>query len=448
MVKNVVILGGGAAGIDVLELLHRGKEDTEKMELTLIKKEKEGFFSTCGLPFALQGMYSIKELELIEPKFYIDKGVDFRTGTEVTGINLEDGYVGVDTGEDIKYDYLVIATGSKPFIPPIEGTNLEGVYTLTGREDGERIEAAMNATRPGNALIIGAGLIGLQTAVAFSKKGIKVTVVETLPYLLPTILDADMTSIVQKWLHNDNTFIFGKPVSAIKGDQKVESVIVEGEEIPADIVLIAAGMRPNVDIAMKAGIAIGESGGIVTDRSLRVKKGKSYLDNVYALGDCVEVLDAVTSRPRLSQLASTALIQARVVANNILGISSSYEPCLSPTVAAISGMQVGSVGVTSETARRYGIKMKTGNAIKYTRARFFPGRKLIIVKLIFEADTAKLIGAQIISEEAVAERINELTLAIKAGITANEICMRERCYEPSLTMVEDVIVDAAVKALM
>ena len=447
MAKRVVILGGGAAGIDVLELLHRGKEDAEEMELTLIKKEKEGFFSTCGLPFALQGMYGIKELELIEPDFYIDKGVDFRTGTEVTGINLENDYVSVDTGEDIKYDYLVIATGSKPFIPPIEGTNLEGVYTLTGREDGERIEAAMNANRPGNTLIIGAGLIGLQTAVAFSKKGINTTVVETLPHLLPTILDADMTSIVQKWLHSV-TFIFGKPVSAIKGDQKVESVIVEDEEIPADIVLISAGMRPNVDIAMKAGIATGESRGIVTDRSLRVKKGKSYLNNVYALGDCVEVLDAVTSRPRLSQLASTALIQARVVANNILGISSFYEPCLSPTVAAISGLQVGSVGVTSETAKRYGIKIKVGNAIKYTRARFFPGRKLIIVKLIFEVDTAKLIGAQVISEETVAERINELTLAIKAGITANGICMRERCYEPSLTMVEDVIVDAAVKALM
>ncbi|GAH68852.1 unnamed protein product, partial [marine sediment metagenome] len=245
-------LGGGAAGIDVLELLHRGKEDTEKMELTLIKKEKEGYFSTCGLPFALQGMYGIKELELIEPKFYIDKGVDFRTGTEVTGINLEDGYVSVDTGEDIKYDYLVIATGSKPFIPPIEGTNLEGVYTLTGKEDGERIEAAMNANRPGNALIIGAGLIGLQTAVAFSKNGIKTTVVEMLPYLLPTILDADMTSIVQKWLQKDIAFIFGKPVSAIKGNQQVSAVIVGEEEISADIVLISAGMRPNVDIAMKA----------------------------------------------------------------------------------------------------------------------------------------------------------------------------------------------------
>jgi NADH oxidase (H2O2-forming) len=446
MVKRVVIIGGGAAGIDVLELLLRGKEGAEETEITLIKKEREGFFSSCGLPFALGGMYSITDLVLFEPNFYIDKGVDFRTGTEVTSIDLENSYVHVDTGEDIKYDYLVIATGSKPFIPPIEGTNLEGVFTLWGREDGERLEAAMDAEGTNAAVVIGGGLIGLQAAVAFSKKGIKTTVVEMLPYLLPAILDIDMAPIVQKWLRKDVTFILGKPVSAINGKPHVESVIVGGEEISADLVLISAGMRPNLDIVKEAGIEIGESGGIVVDRSLRVKKGKSYLNNVYALGDCIEVIDAVTNRPRLSQLASTALIQARVVSNNLLGISSLYEPCLSPTVAAISGLQVGSVGVTSETARRYGIKTKAGRAIKYTKARFFPTRKLIIAKLIFEAGTEKLIGAQLISEETVAERINELTLAIKAGITATDICMRERCFEPSLTMVEDVIVDAALKA--
>lgn len=445
--RRVVIIGGGAAGIDVLELLLRGQEGAaEETEITLIKKETEGFFSSCGLPFALEGMYSIKDLVLFEPNFYIDKGVDFRTGTEVTSIDLENSYLRFDTGEDIKYDYLVIATGSKPFVPQIDGTNLKGVFTLWGREDGERLKAAMDAEGTNAAVVIGAGIIGLQTAVAFSKKGIKTTVVEMFSYLLPAILDTDMASIVLKWLRKDVTFILGKPVSAIKGRQHVESVIVGEEEISADLVLIAAGMRPNVAISQEAGIEVGVSGGIVIDRSLCVKKGNSYLNNVYALGDCIEVTDAVTNRPRLSQLASTALIQARVVSNNLLGISSSYEPCLSPTVTAISGMQVGSVGVISETAQRHGIKTKAGTAIKYTKARFFPGRKLIIAKLIFEASTEKLIGAQLISEETVAERINELTLAIKAGITATDICMRERCFEPSLTMVEDVIVDAAMKA--
>ena len=448
MVKRIVIIGGGAAGIDVLEFLQRGKEGaTEELKIMLIKKEPEGFFSSCGLPFALQGLYDLNELVLFDASFYGNKGIDFRAETEVTSINLENSSVRLASGEEIPYDYLVIAPGSNPFIPPIEGTDLEGVFTLWCREDGERLKAAMNAEDTNNAVIIGGGMIGVQTAVAFVKNGIKTTVVEMIPNLLPAILDHDMASIVQKWLRKDVTFILGKPVRAIKGKQHVESVLVSEEEIPADIVLLSAGMRPNVAMAKAAGIAIGTSGGIVVDRSLRVKKGNSYLDNVYALGDCIEVIDAVTNSPRLSQLASTALIQARVVANNLLGITSTYEPCLSPTVASIAGLQVGSVGVTTACARSNGITTKAGTAIKYTKARFFPTRKMIIAKLIVDAATEKLIGAQLISEETVAERINELTLTIREGITATDIVMRERCFEPSLTQVEDVIVDAAMKVL-
>ncbi|MCJ7445813.1 MAG: FAD-dependent oxidoreductase, partial [Methanotrichaceae archaeon] len=232
----------------------------------------------------------------------------------------------------------------------------------------------------------------------------------------------------------------------IRGKIHAESVVVGGEEIPVDIVLISTGMLPDVDLAKKAGIEIGESGGIVTDQAMRIKKGRLHQNDVFCLGDCAEVIDTVTFRPRLSQLASTALIQARVVAENILGLGSSYGPCLSPTVANISGLQVGSVGLTTEIAKRYGISTKTGTSVRFTKARFFPENKRIIAKLIFGASSGKLIGAQIISEETVAERINELTLGIKTGITARDIWMRERCFDPSLTMVEDVLVDAAIRS--
>jgi NADH oxidase (H2O2-forming) len=446
MVKKVAIIGGGAAGIDVLELLLRGRRDSEKIKISLYKKEREGFFSMCGLPFALQGIYSMKALNLFDPSFYIAKGIDFRISTEVTNINLEDMHIHLNSGEEISYDYLVLAIGSKPLIPTILGTKLERVYTLGSKEDGELIERAINAKETRNVLIIGGGWIGLQTAVAVSDKGIKTLVVEKYPYILPTVLDADMASIVQKYIGDDINFILGRSADAIKGEQYVESVTIGGKDYPADLVLISAGMSPNVDIAEKAGIKIGKSGGIVTDWTLRVRKGDSFLDNVYAVGDCVEVIDAVTYHPRLSQLASTSLIQARVVTNNILGIKSTYKPCLSPTVANIAGLQVGSVGVTTETAIRYGVQIKVGKAIKYTKAKYFPGKKTIMAKLIFEAYTEKLIGAQIVSEETVAERINELTLGIRLGITAKDIEMRERCFDPSHTIVEDVIVDAAMKA--
>lgn len=446
MAKKVVIIGGGAAGIDVLELMLRGKEESGDMEITLLKKEKEGFFSMCGLPYALQGICSLGVLNQFHPDIYRDRGIDFRTETRATSIDLKKQSVLLESGEELSYDYLVIATGSKPFIPPIPGTNLEGVYTLICREDGEHISEALNASEIKSGLVIGAGLIGLQTAIAFSKRGIKTTVIERLPSIIPSLLDADMSSIVKDYLEQDITFILGKTVEAIRGVRRVESVRAGGEEMPADIVLLSAGMRPDIDLARDTGIDIGESGGIVTDRALRAQKGGRHLDNVFALGDCAEVTDAITFRPRLSQLASTALVQSRVVADNILGKGSSYEPCLSPTAANLSGLQVGSVGITTETARRFGIPVKSGISVRFTKARFFPDTKRIIAKLIFEASSERLIGAQIIAEETVAGRINELTLGIKEGITARDIWMRERCFDPSLAMVEDVLVDAAMRA--
>jgi NADH oxidase (H2O2-forming) len=447
MAKKVVIIGGGAAGIDVLELLLRGQKDAGDLEITILKQEKEGFFSICGLPYALQGMYGIQALDLFGPDLYRSKGIGFRTETEVTGIDLEERHVLTDSKEKIAYDYLVIATGSRPFIPPIEGVDLAGVHTLSSREEGLLIEKALGDEENRDFLVIGAGLIGLQAAYAFSERGKKATVIEKLPQLLPALLDADMASIVQTWLEVGINFVLGKGVDAIRGLSRVESVVVDGVEHPADIVLMAAGMRPNVELAAKAGLDLGESGGLATDHTLRTRKGGRILENVYALGDCIEVIDAVTGHPRPSQLASTALIQARVVANNLLGMSSYLQPCLSPAVANIAGLQVGSVGATAATAVRHGIQIKTGKALKYTRARFFPKRKAIIAKMIFRADDHRLIGAQILSEETVAERINELTLGIKAGITAGDIVMRERCFDPALSMAEDVIVDAATNAL-
>jgi NADH oxidase (H2O2-forming) len=446
MARKVVIVGGGAAGIDLLELLLRGQKDAGDLEITILKREKEGFFSICGLPYALQGMYGIEALDLFGPDLYRSKGIDFRTEIEVTDINLEEKHLLTDSKEKIPYDCLVIATGAEPFVPPIEGADLGGVHTLSSSEDGRLIELALGDEEKREFLVIGAGLIGLQAAYAFYERGKNATVVEKLPQVLPALLDADMASIVQKWLEGNINFLLGKEVEAIRGAGRVESVVIDEEMHPADIVLMAAGMRPNVELAAQAGLDVGVSGGLATDKRLRVQLGSKPLEDVYALGDCVEVMDAVTGRPRPSQLASSALIQARVVADNILGKISFLQPSLSPAVATIAGLQIGSVGATAATAIRHGIEIKAGRAVKYTRARFFPKRKTIIAKLIFRAENERLIGAQVISEETVAERINELSLGIRGAVTAADIIMRERCFDPALSMTEDVIVDAATNA--
>ena len=454
MAKRVVIVGGGVAGISVLRnLLARKGEVREGINLTLIKREKSGWLSTCGLPFALQGWYEINKTEVNKPQFFIDQAVDFRTENEVTKIHVEGNSVTLKTGEVLPYDYLVIATGRVPNVPPALGeVKLGGVYTFSNEDDARKLEVAMGETK--TAVIIGGGIIGLQTALAFSKKGIKTTVVEMFPYLLPAILDADMASAVKTWLEKNIAFILGRSVSALKGEERVRSVIVGSEEIPADMVLISAGMRPNVDIARDAGLEIGETRGILTDSALHVKKGRSYVKNVYAVGDCVQVIDGITHHPRMSQMASTSVVQAKVIADNILSdmtgnpaLYSSYEPCLSPTVMNIGGLLVGSVGVTSEAAARAGIKMISGQATKLTKARYFPGASSLTLKLIFDAYTMKLIGAQIVGEATVAERVNEFAVAIHAGMTAEEIRNMERGFDPSLSLLTDVTINAAENAL-
>jgi NADH oxidase (H2O2-forming) len=459
MAKRVVIVGGGIAGIYVLRNLVARKDEVEEgMDFTVLKREKSGWVSTCGLPFALRGWYEIDRTEINKPQFFLDQGVDFRTETEATKLNLEEKNVVLKTGEEITYDFLVIATGRKQFV---KETKLEGVYTLNNEDDARKIEAALNKGVK-NAYIRGRGIIGLQAAAAFSARGLKTTVHGGPPSLLPASLDPDMGDLVKERMEKGGIrFILDRrEITAIKGHEGwAKSVVIgekegEKEEIPADIVIIGKWMIPEVDLAKEAGIEIGESGGIVTDRAMHVKKGRQHLNNVYAVGDCTEVVDGITHRPRLNQLASTAVTQATVIADNILsdigeqpGLYSPCEYCISPTVADVGGILMGSVGVTSEAASRAGIKTVSGKATKLAKARYFPGATPLTLKLIFDAYTKKLIGAQMVGEATVAERVNELGVAIRAGLTAEEIRNMERCYDPSQALLIDVTIDAAELAL-
>jgi NADH oxidase (H2O2-forming) len=452
MARKIVIIGGGDAGTYTLEaIFKKGAEVFKQFGITLVKKNKGGSTSICAIPFALQGVFHMKDVvEIDPPETFIGHGVDYRAETEATSINVEQSTVSLSTGDELKYDYLVIGTGRKPRIPTIEGVDLNGIFTMSTVEDGEKIAAAMNAPDAKNAVVLGCGTIGLQVASAFMKNGLRTTLVAGHPTPLSSSLDPDMGTIVRERLEKEGaTFVTGKSVDALKGDGgAVKSVVVEGEEIPADIVVISKGMLPNADLAKDAGIKIGETGGIVTDQFLHVKKGGAYVDNIYAVGDCVEVLDAITLRPRLSQLASSALVQAKVIANNIIGISSyPLEPALSPAIATIGNLQVGSVGITSATAERCGIQVVSGKKDKPTKARFYPGRKSMVVKLLFDSYSGRLVGAQIISEDMVADRIDGLCNAIRMGITAKELSRMEKSFDPCVSLHRDVMVDATEKAV-
>jgi NADH oxidase (H2O2-forming) len=460
MANEVVIVGGGVAGIFVLRNLFAKKDAVPGgMHLTLIKREKSGWVSTCGLPFALRGWYELERTEIQKPESYLEQGVDFRAGNEVTKLNLDKNSVVLKTGEEITYDYLVIATGRKQ---SVKETKLDGVFTFNNEEDACKIEDALNTREVKNAFIRGRGIIGLQSAAAFAARGIKTTVLGGPPSLLPSSLDPDMGDLVKERMekYGIRLILDRREITAMRGKEGwVKSVVIgekeEKEEIPADIVIIGKWMVPETDLAKDSGIEIGETGGIVTDRSMHVQKGRRSLKNVYALGDCTEVVDGISHRPKLNQLASTAVAQARVIADNILsditgqpGLYSSYEPCISPTVADVGGgLVMGSVGVTANAANHAGIKTISGKATKLIKARYFPGATSLTMKLIFDAFTKKLIGAQMVGEATVAERVNEFAVAIRVGMTAAELRNMERCFDPSLAQLEDVTIDAAKNAL-
>jgi NADH oxidase (H2O2-forming) len=460
--KNVVIVGGGIAGIYVMRnLLEKRVEVKEDLKITLIKSDSGGWVSVCGLPYALRGWYEIDKVIINNPEFFKEQGVDFRTETEVVQINTEDRSLKLKTGDKLNYDYLVIATGRTPALPDvIEKSTLENIHTLSTMEDARKIEVAFAREDVKSALVRGRGIIAIQSAAAAATKGLKTTVLAGPPSLLPSSLDPDMGDLLKEWLEKQGIeFILeNKPITALKSDGgRVKSVVIgEGgeREIPADMVIVSMGMRPNTKLARDDGIETGETGGIVTDNSLHVKKGRGYLKDVYALGDCIQVIDGITLRPKLNQLASTAVVQANVISDNIISditgdpsLYSSYDPCVGPVVAEIGGLQFGSVGLTSEAAALAGIKTISGKAKKLTKARYFPGAKPLTMKLIFDAFSKKLIGAQMISEISVSDRVNEMAVAIRAGITAEDLRNTERCFDPSLSLLVDVTVDAAQDAL-
>jgi len=285
---KVVVIGSGTAGSNFA--LFARKVD-RKAEILVIGKERTMQYSPCALPFVLSGRIEKLENIVVFPgEFYKRQRIDMMLETEVKEIDRERKVVITDKGE-VSYDKLILAVGSRAFVPPIRGVDSKGVFTLKSMEDVSRIQAYLKERNPKKAVVIGAGLIGLEGAVAFRELGLEVLVVELLPHLLPTMLDKDMASIVQKHLEEKGIkFKFGVGVSEIVGDP-VKGVKIGEDEIEADLVLVATGVRANTDLAKKAGLEVNR--GIIVDEYLRTSD-----PDIYAIGDCAETFDAITGKRR------------------------------------------------------------------------------------------------------------------------------------------------------
>ena len=440
---KTVIIGSGAGGLTTASTIRKYNKD---MEIVVITKEKYIAYSPCAIPYVIGGeIPSFQDIIIHTPEDY-RKNRNIVIITESTVVDVDSKNKNViyynkeGNKNTLKYDYLVIATGGETFIPPIEGKDLEGVFKVKTIVDGMKIKDY--AERSKSAVVVGAGAIGLETAYALRKLDLKVTVVEMAPQVLPRGLDIDMAEIVLKYLQDLGVeVILGKPVSKILGDEnnRVKGVVVGGKSYTCDMVVMATGIMPNIELAKRAGCEIGRLAIKVNSRM------ETSVPNIYAVGDCVETVDFITKQPILSPFGSTAVRQGKVAGKNIAGIPSEFKPVLNAMVSKIGNIEIGSTGISELRAHQNRLEVVVGKAKALTRARYYPGGKPIYVKLIFDMNRT-LIGCQIVGGERVSERIDAMSLGILKGVTCEELVSMEFSYAPPVSMVVDPIVLAAEDA--
>jgi len=445
MAKRIIVVGANAAGVEAASAA-RKKDRTA--EITLLTQEKIAGYSRCGLPFVIGGQIPDFKNLIVYPQAYFQMlKLNLKTETKVTAIDIKTKSVTCvdNTGATLTlpYDSLIIATGADAFMPPIKGREKSGIFSLRTIEDGERIrQAVQNGAK--SAVIMGAGLIGLETGVALIERGLKVTIVEMLPQILPQMLDADMAKLVQEHLQERGMIILtGKTVEEFLGKDKVTAIVAGGEKIEADMFISAFGVRANTKLAVDAGIPLGESRAIKTNSRM-----ETDVKDVYAVGDCAEAPNLITHKSVCPQLGTIAVRQGKVAGANAAGDYSQFTGVLASAVTRLFDIEAGVTGLTENSAARNRIEVVTGAITSKTKADYYPSAKPVRVKLVVEKESQRIIGGQVVGGEEVTQRINALSFAIQKQMTVRDLAKADTAYAPPLNETWDPLVLAAEMVLM
>lgn len=437
-----MVIGSGAAGMTAASA---ARETDNEAQVTLFTEEEHIAYSPCAIPFVLEG--KIKDFPSIvmhDPDFYKkNRNILVRTETPVTSIDGDSKTLSLFDGEIVKYDSLILATGGKVFVPPIEGTNLPGVFPVRTISDGISIKEAMKDAKC--AVVAGAGVIGLEMAIALKRAGLDVTVIEMFSQVIPRICDQDIAEMVKVYCESLGIrFILGTPIGSLCGENKISHVMAGDEKILCDMVIMATGVRANLDLPNSLGLDISPLGAVRVSATLQPYKRGRLVPSIYLAGDVISCESAAVPGPTMSQLGSTAVRQGRVAGINAAGGYATFPPVLSPWISQIGDMQIAGTGISSGLAAYYGLDVVSGHASGSTRARYYPGGKSLMVKLIADRETHRIIGAQMAGGEDLNGRINWISAAILKDVTAEEfVTSFENAYCPPTSMVKDVVNIAA-----
>jgi NADPH-dependent 2,4-dienoyl-CoA reductase/sulfur reductase-like enzyme/rhodanese-related sulfurtransferase len=440
---KIVVIGGSAAGPKAAAKARRMNENAE---VILFQKGPDLSMASCGYPYYVGGFFDDKNKLLCtptgvvrDPKFYWNaKGIKAIINTEVTKIdraNKQIEYTNKLTGESGKQDYdkLVITTGATPNMPPIPGTNLKGISTLQSISDAEYLRKIRDEKKITKAVVIGGGLIGIETLEALQLSGIKLTMIELLPQLL-TFLDWKMAKLVENYLKTKANVITKNGVAEFIGkDGKLIGVKLQnGTEIPCELAVVAIGVKPNVGLAREAGLEIGELGGIIVNEYMQTSD-----PDIYAAGDCCEIKNIITGKNVLAPYGDLANLEGRVVGENIMkGNVAKFPGTIQTGICKLFDYGIGITGLSEATAKNEGFDyVKVLNASS-DKPGFMDG-ELLITKLLADRESGRILGAQCIGPGDVSKQLAIWATAIKGNLTIDDIVNNDLPYAPPFSLAID-----------
>lgn len=440
MAKKIIVIGSGAAGMTAASTA-KGKDP--ECDVMVFTEDEDIAYSPCAIPWGIEGRSAWTDIVMHTPEFYEkERGIKVLTKTKVESVDDATKTVIAD-GKAYNYDSLVIATGGRVFVPPIEGAGLGNVFIVRTVRDGKNIQAALEGAK--NVVIGGAGVIGLELAVSLKEMGKDVTVIEMMNQVIPRIADKDMADDIQSHLEDKGIkFVMKAPIQSVNGTDKVTSVTADGKEYPCDVMIFATGIRANLDIPKALGFDIGQLNAVIVSPTLQPYKRGRLVPDIYVAGDLVQCESTIMPGATMSQLGSTAVKQGTVAGNNAVSKDKlQFGPVASPWVSVIGDKQIAGTGLSLGLASWYGIDVVCGKAEGLTRARYYPGGKELKVKVLADKTSHRIIGAQIIAGEEATGRIDWLTAAAINGMTAEDFLVRsENAYCPPTSMVKDVVISA------
>jgi NADH oxidase (H2O2-forming) len=440
-VARTVIVGGGAGGIGAAGA---AKAADPQGEVIVFTEYEDAAYSPCGIPYVHgREIPDFDRLFLAGKEAYVEAGIDIHYNTKVTSVDLARRQVAVEGEGDVAWDRLVIASGFDYADPGVPGSDLSGLYYVKNIRRAMEWDKVIDQAKV--AVIIEASPLGLEMVTALAHRGIETHLVDPHPWALSEAADPDIAEPVQEsWAEMGVKMHFNTRLEEFLGDGngKVRGVRTSEGELPADLVVICTKKMPRNDLAAASGIQIGSTGGIIVDERMATSAA-----GVWAAGDCIEVPHGVSNVPLQGLSGSHAYSQGKVAGTNAAGGNRKYQPVYVPWGMVAGKWMIGGVSFGETLATALGIPFVLGKAQGISRARYYPDMKKILVKLLAEPGTGRLIGAQLVGGEGIKERADFLAMCVKVGITLEDLAFMENVYSPPIGALNEPIALAAQNGL-